>query len=112
MFHTVTFIVFPYETRIRRLFNLKHLIDEFGEQLMKEVRDRSIRYTIAHQKGVSEETIKEIVDITIHSFLNYISNEENVKFLVEQEDICELSDGLSGELYTSDGWIERFSSYK
>ena len=52
------------------------------------------------------------MDITIHSFLNYISNEENIKLLVEQEDICELSDGLSGELYTSDGWIERFSSYK
>ena len=28
-----------------------------------------------------------------------------------QEDISELSDGLAGELYTTDGWISRFSTY-
>jgi hypothetical protein len=26
--------------------------------------------------------------------------------------LAQLSDGLSGELYSSDGWIEKFSKYK
>ena len=28
-----------------------------------------------------------------------------------QNNLAELSDGLSGELYTENGWIKKFSSY-
>jgi hypothetical protein len=29
-----------------------------------------------------------------------------------KENIRELSDGLSGEIYTEDGWIAKYSNYK
>jgi hypothetical protein len=33
------------------------------------------------------------------------------KSIDPEDDIVELSDGLSGELYSEDGWIEKYSKY-
>lgn len=38
-----------------------------------------------------------------------IEQNDDIKVMVGDNDIKEDSDGLEGELYTEDGWINRFS---
>ncbi len=37
---------------------------------------------------------------------------DEFQIIVGGENIADISDGLSGELYTSDGWIEKFSEQR
>jgi hypothetical protein len=55
-----------------------------------------------------------MVDLTIHNVLFMFEDSPSWKISNEQEmitSLSELSDGLAGELYTSDGWISKFSNY-
>lgn len=114
--------------------------DFFGKELMYSVRDPSIsRFEdILNGKLKSKELIEltnklndfneperefikklviTVVDNVIYNFLNMLEeNEDTLTLLVnneggEKEDIVGLSDGLSGELFTNDGWIDKFSHY-
>ena len=115
--------------------------DFFGKELMYSVRDPSIsRFEdILNGKLKSKELIEltnklndfneperefikklviTVVDNVIYNFLNMLEeNEDTLTLLVnneggEKEDIVGLSDGLSGELFTNDGWIGKFSHYR
>ena len=35
-----------------------------------------------------------------------------IKILVDEYDVVQISDGIHGEQYIKDGWIEKFSTYK
>ncbi len=116
-----------------------HVLDRFGQFLMENVRDRQIsictRLIEGTMKGVTQEKIKPIlsdltekelsvfikllpiiVDIGLHEFLFALTEQDDISILVETNDggkvdINEESDGLHGELFTTDGWIYRFSKY-
>lgn len=45
----------------------------------------------------------------MHNMLFMIEEHEEIELLYKEENIAEKSDGLSGELYTEDGWIEKYS---
>jgi len=47
----------------------------------------------------------------LHDFLHWIDNSEDIRIFVDGKNITELSDGIHGELFTSDGWEARFSKY-
>ncbi|MBK5072188.1 hypothetical protein I2492_04050 [Budviciaceae bacterium CWB-B4] len=115
--------------------------DLFGKELMCSVRDISIsRFEdILDGKMKSKELIEltseldsfdesekefikkiviKTVDNVIYNFLNMLEENENSISLMlydvngNRENIISLSDGLSGELFTSDGWINKFSNYR
>lgn len=115
----------------------KKILDVFGELIMKHVRDETVstwdRMLDGQMKGLtaqdvnkkvssfSEEQLEiikwmipKIVDQGLHNLL-VMFEESDELFLGlnrengDKEDIKEESDGLSGELYTEDGWIKRFS---
>ncbi|WP_455718513.1 hypothetical protein [Anaerosporobacter sp.] len=111
---------------------MEDVLSYFGEVLIKEVRDRTIhgfdmRVTGKMKDGDSqklyaemqkmsneqrqliERIIPQIVDLSIHNMLFMIEEYPNIDLQVEAEKMSELSDGLSGELYTEDGWIQRFT---
>lgn len=116
--------------------NLRQL-DQFGEILISRVRDKSIKewdmIIDGRMKGVSSDRIRntlscynktqiealgvimpQIVDTVLHHLLWTIeqSNIINLNIVDENGAACnirEASDGLSGELYSEDGWINRFS---
>lgn len=118
------------------------LLEKFGQIMISEVRDEAIDkfQMIAAGKMKSElavslheklnafsenerDVIRSVVvssiDDVIHNFLWMLEqHEEDVNlFCKEDEDsgaenVRELSDGLSGEIYTEDGWIAKFSHYK
>lgn len=57
-----------------------------------------------------------VVDDTMHHLLWMLEqDDEQCRLLygdsTSEHDLVEISDGLSGELYSEDGWIARFSQY-
>ncbi|WP_291581529.1 hypothetical protein [Clostridium sp. UBA6640] len=111
----------------------KNILEYFGERLMREVRDETIssldRMLDGNMKGLTAQQVKEkismfneeqlsvikwlifkITDLSLHNLLVMIEQNDDIKVLVEENNIKEISDGLDGELYTEDGWIERFSN--
>jgi hypothetical protein len=113
------------------------LLDRFGELLMTRVRDKAIgdweRIIGGHMKGSRGELVRQqmssltpeqtrtllslipqIVDTTLHHLLWTVEQEQSVD-IVSKDDagvfrsVREVSDGLSGELYSDRGWIARFS---
>lgn len=112
-------------------------LDNFGKKLVTEVRDNAlfdIRATMSghmkseraqrsHQqiealldddgKKLLLEVATHAVDVTLHFFMTMV--EANPSILLawrEKNEFVELtkvSDGLAGELYTDEGWIQQFS---
>ena len=113
---------------------MKDVLDYFGKLLIEEVRDKTIRgfdmrvagkmrdmsslklfEEIQQLDGASkivEKIIPQIVDLSIHNLLCMIEEDPNVVLQIENENLSEISDGLAGELYTEDGWIQRFSKQR
>ena len=110
-------------------------LDEFGKIFINEVRDKSIeemqKRIDGSMKGESAKLVQEKVDKfnyeqkeflkyilsltvnnTLHNFLWMIEQYDELKLLYNDTDIREESDGLTGELYTEDGWIEKYTKYK
>ena len=115
----------------------KKFLHLFGQILMKYVRDETIstwdmmlegkmkgltaQEVTSKMSSFSSEQVEilkwmlpKIVDQNLHNLL--IMFEENDELFLgvnsengELEEIKEISDGLAGELYTEDGWIQRFS---
>jgi hypothetical protein len=45
-------------------------------------------------------------------FLFATQESHRVKVLVDDLNVLDLSDGLNGDIFTKDGWFERFSQHK
>lgn len=114
------------------------VLDEFGTMLMQDVRDDTCDFLIRllggrmrdksskelyrefqavgrHDYGIVSKILTAAVDGTVARFLHFIEAHE-LKLVFRDKagkeyDVCSISDGLTGELYTEDGWIERFSKY-
>lgn len=115
--------------------------DKLGELLMRDVRDRSIESMLQMLDGETRAprvvalrsalqqkygdagvdgarfVLKETVDLVMFHFLSLLEEHAAVvKLGVEDDgawvDAAETSDGLGGELYSSDGWIQRFSRFE
>lgn len=117
-------------------------LDTFGELLISQVRDRTIEqwekiltgqlkskravnlYKEAQLKldnsafEMVTNLVNQIVDSTLHNFLDLCEQEDKINILFKTSDgeedtqeieIKDISDGLAGELYTEDGWILRYS---
>ncbi|AOR65410.1 hypothetical protein [Pectobacterium wasabiae] len=110
----------------------KDILDDFGSATMRMVRDRSLdkfekiqlgtlksqRAIELHdllsgfdeeQKNIIKVLVTESIDNTIFNFLFMFEEDEDKNILVSDINVNEISDGLSGELFTKDGWISRFS---
>lgn len=118
----------------------KILLDLLGQKIMKNVRDQVIfefestlsgkmksANAISLHRSLSDfeekqiDTLKEFVltsiDDAIYQFLNLLEQDENsLKLLISdgnmEKNVVTISDGLSGELFSDDGWIAKFSKYK
>ena len=116
------------------------LLSNFGELLISSVRDRVLEIDdliLSGRMGGSEnqefydraknrtkdeiELIKKFalqaVDSTLHYFLWMIEQNEEydlIKYTEGKDEFVSLrdiSDGLCGELYADNGWIEKYSEY-
>lgn len=113
----------------------KEIIEAFGKLLISDVRDHTIETfdgmlqgTI---KGITAQKIQEkiktfdqeqmdalewmvpqIVDLCLHNMLWMAEQQEDITLLFRGTELREESDGLAGELYTEDGWIQKYSSQR
>lgn len=112
------------------------VLSYFGEILIRQVRDRTIRefdkivtgnmndessqklfkqiqqMSNDHQEIINK-IIPEIVDLCIDNLLCMLDDyADDIKVQIENENISEISDGLAGELYTEDGWIQKYSNQR
>lgn len=53
-----------------------------------------------------------VVDLSIHNMLCMLEDHSDFSLIKDGKNIAELSDGFSGELYTEDGWISKFSEQR
>lgn len=107
-------------------------LDEFGKNIITEVRDNTLdtyeRIKVGslksknkveifnriesldeNAKNVLDDVVYNIVDLMLFNMLNNLEQSYEVKF--ENEIINDLSDGLSAELYSENGWIKRYSLF-
>lgn len=113
----------------------KKALDAFGGLLMARVRDESITewqmIVNGHMKGdrakkiqervassadreLVEAIVPQIVDSVLHHVLSLFEQEQQLTIAIRVGNelvpsLREASDGLAGELYSSEGWISRFS---
>lgn len=115
-------------------------LDEFGRQLMENVRDDTLdfhhalnRRQIKSERGLRlanliskmgsenadslDEIVINTVDNLLHRFLFMIETTDHLEVVYVDESgeaipLSQISDGLAGELYSEDGWIEKYSSHK
>ena len=112
----------------------KEILEQFGRNLMEEVRDsaltrfnkikfgefRSQDALRLHEKihaldqssiKVIDDLVLDIIDSTIFEFLR--AAEEGCFRIAtdETEDISSISDGLMGELFSDKGWIRLYSKF-
>jgi hypothetical protein len=108
-------------------------LNKFGKIFVTEIRDNTInsldKMLNGIMKGVTAEKVQEkilaltneqidvirwlipqIVDIDLYNMLFMIEEHDDLELLFEKENLKEASDSLSGELYTEDGWIAKFSN--
>jgi hypothetical protein len=68
-------------------------------------------------KSYIKELVADTIDHCLHYFLYMLEEyEDDTTLIMEDEEgnkfsLAEISDGLCGELYTEDGWIEKYSKY-
>ncbi len=116
--------------------NDENELDSFGKILMEGLRDSSIHYFDRLSQGkwkapalqtlqtdlktFNEEQISIVrralissIDTGIHDFLFKLQqqDEEGITIVVNGKNLADISDGLHGELFTEDGWYQRFSEY-
>lgn len=110
-------------------------LQSFGQEYVRQLRDGSLAWLDAvmsgRMKGARCERLyasiadfspqqrealrtlcAHLTDHVLHETLNFFEQSERWRLADEAgENLAELSDGLCGELYGEDGWIEKFSGY-
>ena len=100
-------------------------LEKFGELFINEVRDRTIRVydkrvngimkdisskelynEVQHlndsQRQLIQKIISQVTDLSLHNMLFMLEEHGEMELFMNGENIAEISDGLSGELYTED----------
>ncbi len=110
------------------------ILSEFGEMFSKEIRDSTlVRYEkikkgelgsasakALHAKlelldkesmSIVDELVLDVVDAALFRFLRLVEQEGIVVSYNECNNVADLSDGISGEIFGSDGWIALYSDF-
>lgn len=111
---------------------MSNKLESFGEVFISEVRDNTLemfeKILDGRMKGVTAQNVRDkisvfdeqdksillwllskTVDRCMHNMLFMLEEYKEIEMLYAGENIVAESDGLSGELYTEDGWIEKYS---
>jgi hypothetical protein len=114
-------------------------LDKFGKLIIDNLRDKQIDYFNGLLEGkwkaeelhelqqklttfndeerkILHDLVENILTNSIHDFLFSIQenhdSEKGLKIYIDNDNIVSLLDGLQGEIFGDDGWIQRFSMYK
>lgn len=95
----------------------KIMYGELNSRSAKILHEKLLKFDHSELK-VIQTVVRDTIDSTIHHFLWMIDQNEEydlISYLDEEKksyvSLRDMSDGLCGELYTEDGWIEKYSKY-
>ena len=114
---------------------MNNVLNDFGKIFIRDVRDRTIedidslisgKYKTqksinlsnifssldSSSKSFFNEIIPIIVDYCLNNMLEMFEQNEDIELIMKNQDLTSISDGLAGELYTEDGWIQKFSNQR
>lgn len=106
--------LFIESVRDNTLFVLEGIISgHMKSKVYKEMYEKINRMSEQDRELLMDFAYR-MVDLSLHNmlFMFEASKEWIISDSENTINIAEDSDGLSGELYTDDGWIHRFSNYK
>ena len=104
--------IFVTETRDMSIHDIDKMIDgTMKGDSAKKIQDKIINFT-DEQKEILKFIVSQTVDNVLDNFLLMIEQHEKIGLSYDNINLSEESDGLSGELYTEDGWIEKYSSQR
>lgn len=67
------------------------------------------------QLATIEKLVVNVLIASSHDFLYALeernNNEEDITIYIDGENLAEMSDGLNGELFGKDGWLQKFSDH-
>ena len=109
-------------------------LDNFGKVISEDLRDAALnRYLdiesgncassagkelsaslegfTSEQKSIIRRLLSDAVDSGVHDFLFSLESSDDIKVLSSGRNVQELSDGLNGEIFTEDGWFEKYSQH-
>lgn len=104
--------VFIEETRDVSIENMDKMIDGIMKGETSKIIQEKVASFTDEQKEILKFIVSETVDNVLDSFLFMVEQHEKIDLLYDNINLNEESDGLSGELYTEDGWIEKYSSQR
>ena len=120
------------------LNTMNNKLDQFGKFFVENLRDKGIGHAEVLlnnkskapssldlqselnkfndlEKELIMKTVISSIDVAIHDFLFALQEladfDNNIKIMVDDENIVELSDGIHGESYSDDGWNARYSQF-
>ncbi|WP_342270720.1 hypothetical protein [Rickettsia endosymbiont of Orchestes rusci] len=108
------YINFVYDSA---LHTFKSLIEQKARAPALLPLMRNLQNFNDEQIHIIKELVMEILGSSIHYTLFMLEEYQDEMQLTMQDDtgtphsLIEISDGLCGELYTEDGWIEKYTKY-
>ncbi|MGS2727544.1 hypothetical protein ACU8DI_13115 [Psychroserpens sp. BH13MA-6] len=114
-------------------------LEKFGKLIVEKLRDKQIDWfkgliqgkltsteskelhaeltkLTQEEKQVVADVLEKVLEKSMHDFLFAIQEsndlDSGLKVFMDGENVAELSDGLHGEIFTEDGWVQRFSRHK
>ena len=91
------------------------LEDKWKAEELKELQQKMKQFNQEERK-ILNELIENILTHSIHDFLFSIQEnsdlDKGLEILIANENVATLSDGLHGEIFGDEGWIQKFSKYK
>lgn len=111
------------------------ILDNFEKDIAEDLRDSALKRYLDLEAGfIGSESTKELssslcefseeqrklirkivtrcVDVGVHDFLFAMKDDRNgVSISVNGQDISGILDGLHGEIFTEDGWFEKYSQH-
>jgi len=102
--------------RDKQIEHFKGLLDgKWRAKKVQELQSQLSKFS-REDKKVLANLVDNMLTATMHDLLSAIQENNNldntVKVIVDGQNITDVSDGLQGEIFGDDGWIERFSRYK
>ena len=99
------------QTRDMTINNMKKRIyGTMRGNITEEIQEKLKGFT-EEQKQTLEYIISQTVDNTLHNLLWMVEENDEIELNYKGENLKEISDGLCGELYSEDGWIQKYTSY-
>lgn len=95
-----------FDKGLERYFDLKN--NKFKSSSSIEISN-CLQNLTKTQTDLIEKMTNEVLVTAVHDFLFSVQESDEIKIIVNGIDVAEESDGLHGELFTTEGWIHLFS---